>query len=247
MPTYSNDGLKLHYIERGTGSPLLLLHGFGMSAQSCWHDTGIVDVLADSGHRVLALDARGHGESDKPHDPDAYQVDRMRSDVLALVEQAGIERPAFVGHSMGGRMALNILADRGADAGPSVIVSNGSNVFQPSNTDAMAQAFESGDTSSLPPPVAHFVEMITAMGGDRLAYAAYLRNPPPPLAVAQLARVAVPIQIVCGEGDPVVGDPEQLRAAIPGAALCIVGGSEHTNLLTSQKLHDTMVEWLRTG
>lgn len=247
MPTYSNDGLTLHYIEKGAGSPVLLLHGFGMSARSCWQDTGIIDVLAESGHRVVAADARGHGDSDKPHDPAAYQVDRMRGDVLAMVAHAGIDRPAFVGHSMGGRMALGILADCGGEAGPSVIISNGSNVFQPSNNDAMAQAFETGDSSTLPPPVAHFVEMITARGGDRLAYAAYLRNPPPPLAVEKLARIAVPVRIVCGEGDPVVGNPEQLRAAIPGAELCIVGGTEHTNLLASRMLHDLAAGWLRAG
>src|SRR5262245_47229765 len=68
----ASDGVKIHYIElAGTGSPLILIHGYTANAEGKWIKSGIAQALAAK-HRVVALDARGHGQSDKPHDPTKY-------------------------------------------------------------------------------------------------------------------------------------------------------------------------------
>lgn len=244
MPYFRNDDLSLHYVEMGSGAPLILLHGFGMSARSCWIDTGVAERLASAGHRLFVLDARGHGDSDKPTDPAAYDADRMMGDVLALMDQAGLEQAGFVGHSMGGRTVLNILSEQGGRGRASVVVSNGGNVFQSPQTAAMAEAFATGETAHLPGPLAGFVTMLMDLGNDGAALAAYCRNPRPALTKDYLAAIAAPVRVVCGDEDPIVGDPGLLRDALPGGDLVMVAGCEHTDLLASPVFQSAALEWL---
>jgi pimeloyl-ACP methyl ester carboxylesterase len=67
MPYATNDGVCIHYQEEGSGPPLVLLHGFTLSLEH-WRDSGYVTALRDDS-RLILMDPRGHGASDKPHDP----------------------------------------------------------------------------------------------------------------------------------------------------------------------------------
>jgi pimeloyl-ACP methyl ester carboxylesterase len=64
MPTTINDGLRIHYEVVGSGEPLLLYHGLTGSGER-WRDTGYIAGLAEA-YRLILIDARGHGQSDKP-------------------------------------------------------------------------------------------------------------------------------------------------------------------------------------
>ena len=70
--TFTNEGLRLHYADKGKGLPVMLVHGFASNMKVNWFDTGWVDFLTEHGRRVVAFDHRGHGLSDKPHDPKLY-------------------------------------------------------------------------------------------------------------------------------------------------------------------------------
>src|SRR5690606_8253985 len=85
--------------------PVLLLHGFGDSLDSFW-DCGWADALA--GRKVIAFDARGHGGSPRPADPDAYADEVRVMDALAVLDHAGVERAHVVGYSMGGWTAMRL-------------------------------------------------------------------------------------------------------------------------------------------
>ena len=87
----------------GQGRPLILLHGWTCD-RSWWTEPGHVDDLKRD-HQVINIDLRGFGASDKPHDPSAYRVELLTSDVLAVADAEGIERFAFWGHSYGGWLA----------------------------------------------------------------------------------------------------------------------------------------------
>jgi pimeloyl-ACP methyl ester carboxylesterase len=108
----ASDGVKLHYLELGQGSPVILIHGYGGDARYRWFDSGVAQHLARN-HRVLALDCRGHGKSDKPRDPNAYGP-RMAGDVVALMDHLGIARAHVHGYSMGGGIVTELL-DRQPD------------------------------------------------------------------------------------------------------------------------------------
>lgn len=94
------DGVRLHYQERGTGEPLVLIHGNNSSAYS-WMD--VFDELAKE-FRVVALDLKGFGFSSKPEGD--YRVEAQAALVVGLLDQLGIERATWCGSSMGGGVAL---------------------------------------------------------------------------------------------------------------------------------------------
>jgi pimeloyl-ACP methyl ester carboxylesterase len=102
MPEVSN-GVKISYDVAGEGRPLLMLHGWTCD-RSWWTEPGYTDDLRRD-HRVINIDLRGHGDSDKPHDPSAYRIELVTSDVLAVADAEEIDRFAIWGQSYGGLIA----------------------------------------------------------------------------------------------------------------------------------------------
>jgi pimeloyl-ACP methyl ester carboxylesterase len=98
------DGTRLHVAAYGERSDpvLVLLHGFPELGYSWRHQ---IPVLARAGHRLLVPDLRGFGRSDIPEDPEAYAVDVLAADVLALLDEAGAERGVVIGHDWGADLA----------------------------------------------------------------------------------------------------------------------------------------------
>src|SRR5204863_6385849 len=94
--------VDLHVVEKGDGNPVVLLHGFPELAYS-WRNQ--IDALADAGYRVLAPDMRGFGRSDAPQPIEAYDVIELCGDVARLLDNAGAERAAVVGHDWGANVA----------------------------------------------------------------------------------------------------------------------------------------------
>jgi pimeloyl-ACP methyl ester carboxylesterase len=103
MPQVSNDGVKISYEVAGEGRPLILLHGW-VCDRSWWTKPGHTDDLRRD-YRVINVDLRGHGDSDKPHDPSAYRIELVTGDVLAVAEAEDIDRFAIWGQSYGGWIA----------------------------------------------------------------------------------------------------------------------------------------------
>ncbi len=103
-----SDGTRIHYMLQGSGEPVLLVHGYGVSANINWKMPGIWSALARE-FRVIALDVRGHGRSGKPHDVDQYGL-RMVDDVVRLMDHLGLSQAHLVGYSMGGFILLHLLA-----------------------------------------------------------------------------------------------------------------------------------------
>src|SRR2546423_12446274 len=79
----SFDGTRIAYVVQGIGPAVLLLHGFAADHVLNWATPGVIDALTGAGRRVIATDARGHGASDKPHDPDRYAGDALARDAQA--------------------------------------------------------------------------------------------------------------------------------------------------------------------
>src|SRR5215469_7269201 len=102
MPYADNGGVRIHFQVEGEGPALVLLHGFTESVQD-WYQAGYVEALK-SDYRLILIDARGHGASDKPHDPDAYALNRRVADVVAVLDALKIAKVLFWGYSLGGRI-----------------------------------------------------------------------------------------------------------------------------------------------
>ncbi|HEX6865727.1 MAG TPA: alpha/beta fold hydrolase, partial [Caulobacteraceae bacterium] len=104
------DGVEIAYDDVGPrdGHVALLVHGFASNRYEAWKRTGWYAAFERRGQRVVALDLRGHGESGKPHDPDAYVVETLIGDVLALMDHLDLERVDLFGYSLGCRIASGV-------------------------------------------------------------------------------------------------------------------------------------------
>ncbi len=99
MAVVDNNGVRIHYEVEGDGPPLTLMHGMGGSIDN-WRRAGYIDALKDQ-YRLILVDSRGFGDSDKPHDVAAYTREAKVSDVTAVLDDLGIDRTHYWGYSMG--------------------------------------------------------------------------------------------------------------------------------------------------
>lgn len=95
----TNEGVRVHYEIVGKGEPLVLQHGYSQDSGE-WREFGYVAPLSER-YRVVLVDMRGHGRSDKPHDGEAYALKNLVGDVVAVLADAGIQRAHYWGYSMG--------------------------------------------------------------------------------------------------------------------------------------------------
>jgi pimeloyl-ACP methyl ester carboxylesterase len=99
------EGVRLHYLEGGSGPAVVLLHGNGATAED-WQLSGVIDALAHK-HRVIAFDRPGYGYSDRPRDR-LWTAEVQAEMLYSALQQLGCERPLIVGHSWGTLPALHM-------------------------------------------------------------------------------------------------------------------------------------------
>jgi pimeloyl-ACP methyl ester carboxylesterase len=250
QPSFDSDGVKIAYLDVGRGEPIVLLHGFSVSAVEMWlkkpfAPTPIIPVLAQD-YRVIAPDLRGHGNSDKPHDPKAYGR-TIAEDVIRLLDHLEVRKAHVVGYSMGATVAGRLLVDH-PDRLLSVTFGGGGPLFCPAEevTDLMnatAESLERGDglgplllalipEGEYKPSLAYanMVSQWALRGKDRKALAAVMRSQCE-LAVteAELAAVTTPVSFVYGSREAACKRTLIARAqqALPKATVTVVDGGDH--------------------
>jgi pimeloyl-ACP methyl ester carboxylesterase len=115
------DGVRLHYLERGEGPPVVLIHGNVVTAED-WALSGVLDRVAARGHRVIAFDRPGYGHSERPRGR-AWAATDQADLLLRALARLGVERPVVVGHSWGTLVALALALDHPGAARGLVLVS----------------------------------------------------------------------------------------------------------------------------
>jgi pimeloyl-ACP methyl ester carboxylesterase len=233
MPHAVNDGVRIRYEVEGSGPPLVLHTGF-IGALEDWYDAGYVAALRDD-YRLILLDPRGQGQSDKPHDVAAYAREERVGDVRAVLDAAGVEQAHFWGYSMGGVIgfALGVLAP---DRATSLILGGASPYAREQVVEnhplyqglqlgmaAMVAAFEQDDPNFW----ISADERARWLAADAEALTAALRAgfSYPSLADA-LPALHVPALIYCGTND----DPDpKARSAdeLPDATFVAIAGLDH--------------------
>ncbi len=106
--SFTNDGRRIAYRSYGTGTRVVVLtHGLLMNSGMY---TKLAPTLAARGHRVITVDMYGHGESDQPHDMEAYSMPQYGADVIALLDHLGVAQAVVGGTSLGSNVALEAVA-----------------------------------------------------------------------------------------------------------------------------------------
>jgi pimeloyl-ACP methyl ester carboxylesterase len=246
------DGTEIAYREWGaetaTPAPVVLHHGFAATAQANWVAIGVVGALVAAGRRVVALDARGHGQSQKPHDPARYGEQRMAKDLAVLLDTVGAHEVDLVGYSMGAVVSL-LLGSSDERVRRLVVGGVGAGVVECGGVDrrvvsneSIIEALSAGDPASITSPeAAAFRTLADALDADREALVAQARSIY--RGGVALDRISAPTLILAGEADPMAVRPEVLAEAIPNATLQLLVGN-HVEALGDPRFTQSIIDFL---
>ncbi|URN11970.1 alpha/beta hydrolase [Streptomyces radiopugnans] len=235
----SFDGVTIRYHRwdpapgGDSGLPVVVLHhGFIADTHTNWVRPGVVEVLTRRGRRVVGIDARGHGRSDKPHDARHYGEEAMARDLLGLLDVLGEGRVHLVGYSMGAVTAL-LAAARDERVTRLVVGGVGAGVVELGGVDTrelppelVVAALLADDPADVPLRMAGLRIWADEVGADRRALAAQGRSMHQ--GPTALADVTVPTLVLAGADDPLAGRPRVLADALPHASLRTLHGDHLT-------------------
>lgn len=215
---FDSNGVRIRYVEQGTGEPIVLIHAYTLNAERNWVTPGIFQQLAKS-YRVIALDCRGHGKSDKPLDVKQYGQE-MVLDIVRLLDHLKIRQAHIVGYSMGGMITAKLLATKTERV---LTASLGGTIGLLAPTEQEVKFFEQRAAEYEKNPTrtdsTNNVKVITTV------YRSF-----PDLAVTeeQLAVVKVPTITIIGTADPAIEKVNKLKKVLSGLKVVTIEGATHT-------------------
>ncbi len=255
---FDSQGVRLHYLEQGTGPPVILLHGFGTSAASNWMVTRVFRTLAHD-YRVIALDMRGHGHSGKPHNPDQYGIE-MVHDIARLMDHLEIDRAHVAGYSLGGFLALKFSAvypertlsvascasgwpeDAEKDLG--FLKELGRVLDKEASLTPLLERLQ-------PPGQAHSEARILTVNlamsslNDLTALGALLQSADALLVSREeLEAIPAPILSIVGDRDPFREFAEEMKKVLPRVQLVVVESGDHFSTITKPEFTKTLAHFL---
>ena len=242
---FDSSGVRLHYEVSGadSGRPVIAVHGFASDYRLNWVGSRWQETLTQAGFKVIGLDCRGHGQSDKPHDPSAYSVDTMANDVVRLLDHLDVPAAAYLGYSMGGRIGLQVVLDHPRRVTRAVLGGIGS-AGSITHADEIAHALELGRPTDDPIAQTFYRFASGRPVNDLKALAACMRGLRPHATPEQLALVRVPILVVVGGQDDLAAEAPELIEQVPSARLVTIPGRDHLSTVTSADFKRAALEFL---
>ncbi|WP_136656956.1 alpha/beta fold hydrolase [Nitratireductor sp. XY-223] len=249
MSEFSNEGARIAFLDAGPrdGYPVLLIHGFASTAHVNWVFTGWVNTLNRAGYRVIALDNRGHGGSEKFHDPAFYKPEKMASDSLALLDHLAIGSAHVMGYSMGARLSaflaiaapelVSTLVFGGLGSGMTEGVGDwgpiAAALLAPSIDDV---ADENGRA---------FRAFADQTKSDRVALAACIEASRTLVTEDQLAGLDMPALVAVGSRDTIAGSAEKLARQLPDGRAFDIAGRDHMLAVGDKTYKAAVIEFYK--
>ena len=256
---FDSNGVKIHYIVEGQGEPVVLIHGFTASIQTQWGVPGILNKL-NRDYQVVALDNRGHGRSDKPHDPKQYG-DETVNDVTRLMDHLKIAKAHVVGYSMGGFMTSRLMTLHPERVITATLGGAGWSQVDDTRVSFMTELADSLDAGKgIGPLIKHLtpanrpqpsdeqiqgINQMLLLTNDPKALSACIRGMHG-LAVseAQLKNNKVPTLALIGEIDPLKVGVDEMAKVMPALKVEVLEGADHMNAFARPKFIETLKEFL---
>jgi pimeloyl-ACP methyl ester carboxylesterase len=227
MPHANNDGTCIYYEVEGYGPPLVLAHGFSDGLEG-WREYGYAEVL-EKEHRLILIDARGHGRSDKPYNPQAYGLEQRLADVVAVLDELGIDRAHYFGYSLGGWIGLG-LAKYAPERLRSLIIGGAQPYGQ------SMQLYRQGLTGGIEGWVAVVEKMLGSpvtpkmkerlLSNDVQALLASVADDRPDIS-GILPTLTMPCLLYVGEADPLHSLVERCASEVPNGRFFSLPGLNH--------------------
>ncbi len=246
MPTVESHGLSINYKDTGPGSnaaPIVLVHGFSSGIEGNWRAAGWFDALTSAGRRVIALDCRGHGASDKPYDPEAYSDGRMADDVIAVMDACGVERADLMGYSMGGGIALDLALT--CPQRFRRVILGGAGMRAPGSAAARQRARLDRATPDNPGGFdADALARYRQRGNDLRALSAVRKRRRPDHDEAAIKQIHLPLLLVVGDRDGALAAARRLESLVAQAELEILPGEDHLSAVTAPEYKEAVLAFL---
>ncbi|WP_184545707.1 alpha/beta fold hydrolase [Mucilaginibacter sp. FT3.2] len=231
------DGVKIYYEVKGDGFPVVLIHGFSGTGEG-WKSGPLYKDLLDAGYKVIVLDQRGNGRSDKPHTDAGYANDAEAKDVIGLVSSLGIKKYNVVGYSRGSIIASRLLV---LDKRVRKLVMGGmgdgyTNPEWPRRVHAYKALM--GDTSFH--DVDGMVKYIHSNPAFDVPALALQQKYQPSTSAQELAKVKIQVPLIDGAEDHDNGSETELHKMIPTSKLSYVPGDHNSASKTVQFSADVL-------
>lgn len=229
MKEFSSAGIRIAYADypakgEDRGEPILLIHGFASSHVFNWVNPSWIRTLTDAGRRTIALDNRGHGQSEKLYRPEDYASDVMAEDARRLLDALALQRADVMGYSMGARIGAFLALDHPGRVRSLILGGLGDHLVEGVGLPlGIADAMEAASIDELTDPQQRtFRAFADQTRSDRAALAACIRGSRQTLRPDEVAAIHCPTLVAVGTRDPMAGDPHRLAALFPkGEALDI--------------------------
>lgn len=245
MPDFDSNGVRLHYYLHGPddGQPIVLVHGYASSYQLNWVGSRWQETLTKAGRLVLGLDCRGHGRSEKPHDPAAYARTEMAADVVRLLDHLDIRKADYLGYSMGARIGLDLLVDHQDRVWKAALAGVGK-FGAGAGAEQIARAMR-GDESVDLPIAKKFAAFAHAYGpNDYEALAACIVGPHRKLGADMLAAIKTSVLVITGEHDEVLPLSREVAHELGNAKFEVIEGRNHDNAVPARAFKEKTLAFL---
>lgn len=237
---HSFDDTKIAFTDEGDGQPVILIHGF-ISTGDSWNNTELKKELLAAGYRVIIPDLRGNGQSDKPHDPEAYADDAEIKDLMALADHLQLDSYIAIGYSRGSIVLAKLLTkdDRIQKA---VIGGMGLDFTNPDWDRRIMFEKAFAGTEPLNETTEGAVNYAKSIGAD-LEILSLLQRYQPVTSIDALEKINTPILVIAGDLDKENGNPEDLRKHLPNSQLKIVSG-DHNHAYKGEEFASAVMQFL---
>jgi pimeloyl-ACP methyl ester carboxylesterase len=223
--SFDSNGVKIAYVTEGEGPPVVLIHGWTASAVMNWGLPGISGALAKN-HQVIAMDVRGHGQSDKPTKIDAYGPEVVE-DVVRLLDHLKIRKAHIVGYSMGGMITANFLVKH-PDRALSGTISGMGWLKDGAFTQKLVDNLGKKQSDS---PTALCMRSMAKLA----------------LSEAEIKSIKIPVEVIVGDKDETILKlyVEPLRKARPDWPVVEIKDANHFTCILRPQFKDEIASWLK--
>lgn len=235
----SFDGTKIYYEVKGDGDPVLLVHGFIVNGQS-WKRTELYKDLLAANYKVIILDQRGNGFSDKPHDSTAYDNDAEAKDIMTLMKLLRIKKYSAVGYSRGSIIVSRLLV---LDKKIKKAVMGGMGAEFTNPQWPRRIMFYKALSGENVPELEAMVQNVKKQGLDQQALA-YLQRSQPSTSKEDLGKVKQPVLLICGDKDSDNGSAKELADLFKHPTYKIVPG-DHGGASRTKEFSTEVISFLK--
>ncbi len=251
MQTFNSDGVAIAYLDaaptgEGDGDPVLLIHGFASNHAVNWVNTQWVRTLTQAGYRAIALDNRGHGQSEKLYDPALYASELMAEDARRLLDHLGLARADVMGYSMGARITAHLALEHPNRVRAALLGGLGIHLVEGSGLPSrVPEAMEAPSADTVADPTARaFRRFAEQTRSDLRAMAACMRGSRQTLSRAEIALIEVPTLVSVGTKDDVAGSGPALAALFPNGRALDLPNRDHGTAVGDKGHKQGVLEFL---